>query len=175
MKLLLKIDQWVKKISLTAAVIIFCMIGIAIFAQIVCRKCFDIALMWVDEFSRYGLVWFIFLGGAAAIDGVEETCVTFVRQRIPQNMLRWINLLFHLSIIVFLIVLTKTGYSFAQAGKLSKTVALNGISQFIPFMAIPVGSFLITFSFVVRTITDFFGIPDSTYDIDDKKQGGLCL
>lgn len=166
MKLLLTINRWVKKISLFGAVVIFCLVGISIFAQVVLRKCFSIALIWVDEFARYGLVWFTFLGGAAAIDSLEETSVTFLRKKIPQKVMRWINLVFHISVVIFLVMLVKTGLTFAEMGKISKTLALGGISQYVPFLAIPVGSALIAFSFAVRTITDFFGIKEPPFDKD---------
>ena len=170
MKILLTINRWVKKISLFGAVVIFCLVGISIFAQVILRKCFSIALIWVDEFARYGLVWFTFLGGAAAIDSLEETCVTFLRQKIPQKILRWINLVFHISMVIFLIMLVKTGLTFAEMGKLSKTLSLGGITQYVPFLAIPVGSLLIAFSYATRTITDFFGIKEPPFDKDADKE-----
>lgn len=163
-KLLLTINKWVKLFSMYGAIVIFCLVGLALFAQVVCRYCFNVALIWVDEFARYGLVWLVFLGGAAAIDSIEETCVTFLKQRIPEKIFRWVNLVFNISIVFFLIVLVKTGLDFAEMGKLSKTLALGGITQYIPFMAIPVGSSILAFSFAVRTITDFFGIQEPAFD-----------
>lgn len=169
-KLLLTINKWVKRVSLYGAIAIFCLVGVSLFAQIVCRYCLNIALIWVDEFARYGLVWMVFLGGAAAIDSLEETSVTFVKERIPKKIFRWINLFFNVSIVFFLIVLVKTGLTFAEMGKLSKTLALGGISQYVPFMAIPVGSSILAFSFAVRTITDFFGIQEPAFDGENEQK-----
>lgn len=171
MQLLLKINKWVKKFSLFCAVVIFCLVGLSVLAQIIFRYIFLVSLNWVDEFARYGLVWFVFMGGAASIDSIEETCVTYLKQKIPHSILRWIELLFHASMVFFLVVLIRTGLEFAEMGKLARTLSLGGISQYIPFMAIPVGSVFIAFSYAVRTITDFRGIKEPSFDKDDQQPG----
>lgn len=64
--------------------------------------------------------------------------------------------MFRISIITFLIVLINTGFRFAELGKMSKTLALWGISQYWAFLAIPVGSVFMAVSYIIKTLSDFF-------------------
>ena len=168
MALLLQVTKWLKKISMWGAVIVFCCVGLSVFAQIVFRYCFSIALNWVDEFARYGLVWFTFLGGAAGLDAIETTSVTFIRDKIPEKYYRWIRLIFDICIDILVFYLIKTGFTFAELGKKTKTLALWGLTQYIPFLAIPVGSIIIFFSCMVRTVTAFLGIQEPEFDEESK-------
>jgi TRAP-type C4-dicarboxylate transport system permease small subunit len=58
------IDKYIKKVTLWITGALFIVVGLSIFLQILFRYVLSIGLNWVDEFSRYGLVWIIFLGGA---------------------------------------------------------------------------------------------------------------
>ena len=120
------IDKYIKKVTLWITGALFIVVGLSIFLQILFRYVLSIGLNWVDEFSRYGLVWIIFLGGASAINVIEQRCITFIKNKIPHIALKWIILVFRIAIIIFLIVLIITGFQFARLGKMSKTLALSG-------------------------------------------------
>ena len=150
------IDNYIKKITLWITSVLLIAVGLSVFLQVLFRYAFSIGLSWVDEFSRYGLVWIIFLGGASAINVIEDTCVTFIKNKNPKKVLKWIILVFRISIITFLIVLINTGFRFAELGKMSKTLALWGISQYWAFLAIPVGSVFMAVSYIIKTLSDFF-------------------
>jgi TRAP-type C4-dicarboxylate transport system permease small subunit len=157
------IDKYIKKVTLWITGALFIVVGLSIFLQILFRYVLSIGLNWVDEFSRYGLVWIIFLGGASAINVIEQTCITFIKNKIPHKALKWIILVFRIAIIIFLIVLIITGFQFARLGKMSKTLALWGLSQYWAFLAIPVGSVFMTISYIIKTILDFFMFEETNH------------
>lgn len=107
----------------------------------------------MDNFSR----------GASAINVIEQTCITFIKNKIPHKALKWIILVFRIAIIIFLIVLIITGFQFARLGKMSKTLALWGLSQYWAFLAIPVGSVFMTISYIIKTILDFFMFEETNH------------
>lgn len=80
------IDNYIKKITLWITSVLLIAVGLSVFLQVLFRYAFSIGLSWVDEFSRYGLVWIIFLGGASAINVIEDTCVTFIKNKIPKKV-----------------------------------------------------------------------------------------
>jgi TRAP-type C4-dicarboxylate transport system permease small subunit len=51
------IDKYIKKVTLWITGALFIVVGLSIFLQILFRYVLSIGLNWVDEFSRYGLVW----------------------------------------------------------------------------------------------------------------------
>lgn len=159
MRTLVKIDAWLGGIAMSAAKILYVAMGVSVFLQIAFRYLFHIGLNWVDELSRFLLVWVVFLGGGSAIGNVEGTCVGFIKDALPANWRKALRFAFRLLILTLLAVMVETGLAFAEYGKGTRTVALWGFTLFLPHLAIPVGSAVMIFRWLVVLLRDLF--PDA--------------
>ena len=152
MRWLFTLDGYLKKIILFFACLLFIVMGASVFAQIIFRYFFSIGLSWADELSRYSLVWVVFLGGSVAIEAIEDTAVTFIKQKLPEKLVKIIMLIFRIMIVIFMCLLFKTGLKFTEMGSKTQTLALGGITLYWPYMAIPVGSILMAFNYLVKIL-----------------------
>lgn len=152
----MKVDRWVTRIVMFVAKVMYVAMGLSVFLQVVFRYGFNMGLNWVDEFSRSLLVWVAFLGAGFAIGNIESTCVGFVRDALPPRVQKALTFLFRILILVLLAVLVQTGLIFAELGGYMRTVAMWGLTMYIPHLAIPVGSAVMIFKWLVTMLKDFF-------------------
>ena len=160
MRKLLVVDHWAGRIFFFLAKVLYVAMGVSVFLQIVFRYGLNIGLNWVDELSRFLLVWVAFLGAGFAIDNMESTCVSFVRDMFPPAARKALRLIFRLMILVMLGVLLRYGIVFAEYGRSIKTVAVWGFTLFLPHLAIPVGSAVMMFKWLMVILLDLFPQPN---------------
>ena len=156
MRWLFTLNKYLSKIVRFLACTLFIVMGISVLAQIIFRYFFSIGLSWADELSRYTLVWVVFLGGSVAVDSFENTAVTFVKQKLSEKVAKMVRIVFEILIVIFMCFLFITGLRFAELGETTQTLSLGGITLYWPFMAIPVGSILMAFSYIFDILCQLF-------------------
>ncbi|OAT80961.1 hypothetical protein A6P54_13265 [Bacillus sp. MKU004] len=120
---------WFERGIGTVTVILFIMMTIVVFAQVVLRYVFDTSIVWGEEFSRYAMIWLAFLGAALGIRHGEHTRIDFFIKLIPFKYRKIVEIVNKLLCIVFLSVITY--YSIIMFE--------NTFKLLTPSMQIPVG------------------------------------
>jgi TRAP-type C4-dicarboxylate transport system permease small subunit len=119
---------------------------IVVFLQVVLRYIFLAPLPWVEEFSKYLLIWISTLGSAYAIRHGLHISVVFLNKRIQGHAKSGITLLIHSLAVSFFAVCLVEGISLASRQSNQLSPALQ-VPMTWPLLAIPVGfGFMILFT-----------------------------
>ncbi|WP_163969640.1 TRAP transporter small permease [Oceanobacillus halotolerans] len=121
--------RWIEKLISGLTVVVFALMTIIVFAQVVFRYVFDMNIHWAEEFARFGMVWIAFLGAAIGIKYEEHTRIDFFIKKLPPAGRTFIEILNKLICIVFLAVISY--YSITSLGDM--------MSLMTPSLQIPTG------------------------------------
>lgn len=141
----------------TLATLLLIVVTVLNLTQVTGRYAFSIGFSWTEELMRYLMIWLMMLGSAAAIYRVEhmgvETLETMVS---PRHALLVRSALYSIGGI-FCIVVLIYGWPLAlrNAGQVAPA---SGIPMIYPYMALPVGAFLI----LLQIALSWFGAFDET-------------
>ena len=140
-------------IAATAGMTIVVLLGV--FFRYVIRQ----PLSWSEEVARYLMIWAASLAVSIGIMRKEHLGITFLLNRFPRSVQKYIAVLVNLLVLWFLWVLTKFGYSMAVEGKsqLSPILAKYGISMVWSLSAIPVAGALAMVQTFLNILLDLFG------------------
>lgn len=127
-------------LSLTS--VLFIIMVIIVFGQVIARYVLQNSLSWSEEIARYLLVWVVFLSAGYVLG---QGCHIFldvifnVFPRPVQRVFRKISCLFLLG---FSYVITHYGLELVQVGTRQKSSAI-GLPMALVYIAIPLGGFLL--------------------------------
>jgi len=110
-----------------------------VFWGVLCRFVLDIPQQWADEVAVYLMVWAVFLGCSIGLHRNLHIKMTAIEDRIPGAYLRWVRLVFHLLIMVFLILTVVAGWRMVYALRGAYSPSLRVVSMYWVYSAIPVG------------------------------------
>lgn len=145
----MKATETIKKLCRWLLVIIFALMFIATFAQVIFRYFFSYPLGWTEEFSRIMFVWSAFLAtGFLAIEDRLMYVELFI-SKVPPRPRRVINIM----------IKVLSGITFSWLGVLG--VRMLGLTRYqlssalrIPYwliyLALPVGMFIAGFAMFVQ-------------------------
>ncbi len=121
--------------------------------QVVLRYGFSYSLPWPEEAARYLMIWIVMLAGSLLVRDDQLVRVDFLDHLWPQSWLVWRNAVFRLLLCAMLCVLVWQGWDQAVFSYRRTTTALQ-ISWFWPYLAIPVGAFLMLIQMLARVIDE---------------------
>lgn len=105
------------------------------------RYLFNQSTTWVEELTRYLMVWMTMIGGATALYRGELVGMTFVADRLPRPMHRVLIRTVLLLIAAFLVVVVYQGYHFVQRSWVLSAPAMQVPMAWF-YMAVPIGAAL---------------------------------
>jgi C4-dicarboxylate transporter DctQ subunit len=146
-------------ICTNAEMILLAIMTFFVFSQVVTRYLFSYSVAWVEEFTRYLMIWMAFLGAAPLFKDDGHIRVDLVYNRFPQGVRSCLSLLFGLFQIAFLIMLFKLGLEYSESVSIVISPTLR-ISMRWPAMVISISSVVMIFfilSHMVRTIIGLTG------------------
>ena len=116
-------------------------------------------LSWSEEVARYLMIWAASLAVSIGIMRKEHLGITFLINKFPHSVQKYIAVLINLCVLWFLWILTKFGYFMAVEGRtqLSPILAKYGISMVWSLSAIPVAGALAMIQAFLQILIDFFG------------------
>ncbi len=124
-----------------------------IFIQVVIRYVFSGSIIWAEEFARYGIVWFVFLGSSLAVRENAHASVDVLVGLLPPKAKKIMEIVGLLISIAFCIIITWYGIGLAmrvqQMGNI--TPALR-IPMHIPYLAIPSGCVLMAIRYIQQLV-----------------------
>ncbi|AOY74525.1 TRAP transporter small permease [Clostridium formicaceticum] len=120
-----------------------------VFAQVLFRYQFNYSIYWSEEVARYLIVWFIFIGSSIAVREKAHVSVDAVVTYLPERLKKVFAVLSSVISIVFSIMIIIAGWGMIlNALKFDAVSASLRMPLLYPYLAIPVGSFLMMIRFI---------------------------
>lgn len=133
-RLFLEANRWVLVLLLAA-------MAAMVIANVISRYVFLHSFTWVEELSRYLMIWAAFLGAGVALRVGGHIAVDSLQEALPAAGARWVRALIVGIVGACLLVLIWLGIEYAQFGWEQETPVL-GWSFGMVYLAIPIGAAL---------------------------------
>jgi len=123
-------------------VVLFTILILVVFSQVVFRYVFNNPLTWAEEMARYLQVWIVLLAAAAAIRTGSHISVDYATHDLSSRYKYFLNIIITFLTILFLCIVTVYGlklfFHIYHSTQLSPAMQ---IPMFVVYIAIPVGGF----------------------------------
>lgn len=134
-----------EKIEKTMIVILFSMMVLCVFFQVVNRNIVQASVSWFEEVSRYCMVYMTILGAELGLRDGSQLAIDAFKNSFSPCIKKTCDFLSRLAIIVFSAFVLVNSLQLSTMYITSKqvTTALH-MPMIIPFSAIPIGMLIIT-------------------------------
>ncbi len=151
MRKLQQVKKFVANLSLAASAVLLSVVSLAMFVNVLDRFIFKMGLMWVETFSRYGLIWSVFLASNVLIYRNELMRVDFLDNLLPAKFKSVREKIYTLAFVLMLAILIY--YGWRQAVSYIGVIALGlPIDKFWVYLCVPVGAALMLFQYLTNLI-----------------------
>ena len=133
----------------TISGILFLFIFLINVAGIICRTFLNFSLLWVADVGYISVAWMLALGMSVAFYKKGHITIEFIRDKLPKNVKKVLEIVLTLMMIAFLISLIFSGWKTAIM-----KMRIHFVVLYIPmgyaFMALPVFAFFSTIFMTYR-------------------------
>lgn len=134
-------EQWFLAANRWALIVLVAAMAVLVIANVISRYVFLHSFTWVEEASRYIMIWTAFLGAGLALRVGGHIAVDSLPQSLPPAGARWLRTLLVAIVGLTLVVLAWLGVEYAQFGWEQETPVL-GWSFGMVYLAVPIGALL---------------------------------
>ncbi|MEO1193808.1 MAG: TRAP transporter small permease [Pseudomonadota bacterium] len=123
-----------------AGFLLFCIMIVAVFYEVVMRYVFNAPTFWSEPLARNAMIWMVLLGLAVGIRHKDNICVDFIDARLPERLkpvAAWLRFGFAFA---FAAVLLIYGWKMASVN-LRQTITGLGLPVFYIQMVVPIAAF----------------------------------
>ncbi|MCD2184643.1 TRAP transporter small permease [Rhizobium sp. GN54] len=145
---------------------------VLVFANVVLRYVVGISLPWVEEISRYMMIWVAYLGAGLALRGGAHVAVEVLQDALPARLTRLLRIAIAVAILLFLGSVAWYGFAYAQFAMRQHSPVLN-LPLGLVYMGVPIGCLVCAIhlvlgfrSYVERTPIEL-NAPDAHSDVSD--------
>lgn len=154
---MLSIDNVNKKINTGLVTLSSYMLFLALLVTVslvITRYFLGFSFSWAEEYTKYSVVYFNLLVGAAIARKREHIAVTYFIDKLPKHPKKILNILYTLLCIAVMVIWIIVGF---RAANFMKMVYSGGIgfSMMWPYLAIPVSGIFFFFSLVLNLYDEF--------------------
>lgn len=142
--------------------IFFKLIGVAMIVmvavmvyQVFLRYCLGKSNLWSEEVARYLCIYVTFIGSFIAIRRSSHLKVDFFVDLLGPKPKKILMLVTNIAVAFFLVYLTARGFDMVEGGFRNITSGLN-IPMAYPYIAIPLGSFLMLLGIIEQILILLF-------------------
>ena len=138
-------NQWLL-IALVAAM------AVLVFVNVVCRYVFNFSLIWVEELTRYMMVWLGFLGSGLVLRFGAHVAVDFFQDLLPPRAAKALRAAIVLLLGMTFVAMAWLGARYVAFAWGQETAVLNWSTGAI-YLAVPIGAvlMLVHLGFVARS------------------------
>ena len=115
--------------------------AVLVFGNVVLRYVFGISLSWVEELTRYMMIWLAWLGAGLALREGAHIAIDALQAALPEVGARLLRTIVLLAMIGFFGALVWLGWRYSMFAWRQQTAVLR-LPAGLVYLAIPVGSFL---------------------------------
>lgn len=149
--------------------VIFSVITIVCFAQIINRYFFGNSFIFAEEMAVQLMIWIAFLGAAKCVSENAHTRLTVLVNKLPADLKRAALLLSNLLAMGFLGIATWHGFALVKTTWRGTTTGTH-IPEGLVYLAMPVGGVIMIFFLMAQSIDMVRGFRTGTAAIE--KAGG---
>ena len=121
-------------------IVLFTILILVVFSQVVFRYVFNNSLTWAEEMARYLQVWMIFLAAAAAIRTGSHISVDYATHNLSSRYKNFLGIIIAILTILFLGIVTTYGYKlFIQIYHSTQRSPAMQMPMSVAYAAVPVG------------------------------------
>lgn len=163
----LNAKKWARYIATSTevlATLLLIIVTVLNLTQVAGRYFFNTGFSWTEEAMRFGMIWLMMLGSVACIFRVEHMGIEMLENMVGPNKARYVKSALYSLASIFCILILYYGLPLAIRNA-AQTAPASGIPMIYPYMALPVGSFLMLVQIYLSWFSGFE--PDDEDDIED--------
>lgn len=139
--MLAKFDHGLVVANRFVAGTLLAIMALLVFANVVLRYLFGFSLSWVEEVTRYMMIWLAWLAAGLALREGAHIAIDSLQAALPRHIARVVRLVVVLCILGFFAALVWLGLQYALFAW-NQTTAVLRLSLGAIYLAIPLGSLL---------------------------------
>lgn len=129
---------WLNQFVLGVLVLIM---TVLVFANVVLRYVVGDSLSWVEELTRYMMIWAAYLGAGLALRNGSHVAVELVQDALPVRAMHLVRFAVAIAILVFLAIVAWYGFAYSSMTMMQSSAVLN-LPLGLVYLAVPVGCVL---------------------------------
>lgn len=133
-----RFDRGLVAVNRFAAGALMLVMTVLVFSNVVLRYVFDSSLTWVEELTRYMMIWVAYLGAGLALRAGTHVAVDVLQDCLPEPAVRVLRGLIAAMVLVFLAGVAWYGFDYAQFAIKQRSPVL-GLSLGLVYLAVPLG------------------------------------
>ncbi|WP_240788597.1 TRAP transporter small permease [Ramlibacter henchirensis] len=122
-------------------VVLLALMSVLVILNVITRYAFSYSFTWVEEVTRYMMIWATFLGAGLALRVGGHIAIDTLPNALPAGPARWVRSLIVAVIAASLLAVIWLGIEYAEFGWEQETPVLNWSFGKV-YLAIPVGAAL---------------------------------
>lgn len=155
MKLINNIQKWIARASLAVAAVGMATIAVSVTVSVICRYILQTSAMWVEQYTRYMLIWVVFVAANVLIYRNELMRVDFLDHLWPKKAMKVREGFYSALFVVILGTLCFEGWRQAYSYWGVQVVGLP-VDKFWIYLSVPVGSLLMLIQYLLNLVKAFF-------------------
>lgn len=149
-----RLARFLTRTTETAATLILIVVTMLNLTQVIGRYAFSIGFGWTEEAMRYLMVWLMMLGSVACIYRAEHMALATLEGIVAPEKARYARSTLYTVSAVFCLFVLIYGWPLAlrNAGQVAPA---SGVPMIYPYLALPVGAFLMLVQIALSWISGF--------------------
>ena len=136
------LEIWLVRLNRWALIALVGAMAVLVFANVVSRYLLNFSLIWVEELTRYMMVWVGFLGAGLVLRLGAHIAVEALQDLLPHRVAQLLRAAIVVLLGITFAAMTWLGVRYAAFAWEQETPALNWSTGAI-YLAIPIGSALL--------------------------------
>jgi len=136
-----QINEYINNLSIWFCNLVLATMTILTIIQVTMRYVFTAPLTWVEELTRYQMVWLALIGSGIILRNNAHLRITFFLEKLPPKLLKVVSLLLLILASIFLLIVLIYGITMVKEGIRIQAASI-GITMVLPYLAIPVGALI---------------------------------
>lgn len=152
--LALKTARLLARSTEIAAALLLITVTVLNLTQVTGRYVFSTGFSWTEESMRYLMIWLMMLGSVACIFRAEHMAVQTIESRVPPEYARFVRSGLYTIAAIFCLFVLVYGWPLALRNA-AQVAPASGIPMIYPYLALPVGAFLMLVQIALTWIAGF--------------------
>ena len=134
-------EAWFVAANRWALILLLAAMAVLVFANVISRYLLNFSWIWIEELTRYMMVWVGFLGSGLVLRLGAHIAVDVLQEALPRRAAQALRVLIVLALGATFAAMTWLGVRYAHFAWEQETPAMNWSTGAI-YLAIPIGSAL---------------------------------
>ncbi|MDD4569719.1 MAG: TRAP transporter small permease [Tepidanaerobacteraceae bacterium] len=128
--------------------LLFIIMTVITFFQVISRYFFGISYFWADEMSIFSMIWLVFLGASISVSHNAHTRIDYFISLFPPKIKKWIEIFNNFICMTFIILVTYYGLDVIKLTMKNVSTGLK-IPMGIIYGSLPVSGVLMAIYFAI--------------------------